>query len=1778
MKKNYLLCIAVLFCFNHILFSQQITTDETIPLEALIESNLGQGCVDISNISSSVNGSVNGLGSYGYFEKSTSNFPFQNGIMLTTGSVADAGNVVNNAVLNQGETDWTTDTDLENALGITGTLNATSIEFDFISVANLIQFNYLLASEEYFGTNPCEYSDGFAFLIRETASTDPYQNIALIPGTSIPVNTNTIHDEIVGFCPSENESFFQGYNIGDTNYNGRTTVLTATASIQPNVQYHIKLVIADQGDEFYDSAVFIEGNSFNASVDLGPDISTCGQSVTLDGNIDNPLATYEWFRNGVLITGETNPTYEATESGTYKVEISIQLNSTQCVIEDEVEVTLNSEQSSGTISDYLLCDDNSNDGVETFDLATKDYEVIISVPPSNYNISYHLTNDDALNGVNPVINPYQNTSSPQPIYIRIEDTVNGCLAFSTFNLVVNQAPAINEPSPFEICDDEVSDGFTLIYLTDANSEITGDNPNFYVTYHYNQQDAENGSNQIFMPYTNINTSETLYVRVYDATTGCVSTTTIDITVLDNPVVNQEDQWINSCEQDMDGFETFDLTSVIANVLQGLTGVSVSFHELYTDAQTGNNSIADATNYQNVVQTFQVVYIRVVDDVTGCYSIVPLELHANIIQTGFDTSSFNVCDDVSDDGVEDFDLNEITETLVNGYNENDDFTITFYETQDDQDNDANPLNVAIPYTVSTSPAQIFATIISDVCTEFITINLIINPHIDIQGLGTVDYCDEDTDGFTSIFLSTFNTYVSTGVNGANVKYYLTEQDAINNENILPPYYYNSVNPQLVYVRVTNTLTGCFDIAPLTINVTSAPTVTQPTDIIICDDDQDGMFIVDLETKIPEIVANTTGLNITYHVDYWNAFNDENEIANPDSYNASTQYIYVRVENSSTECFSIIGFYTYINTLPEFIPITNFENCEADGNQIADFFFYLKDNEILNGQPDKQVLYFETAQDAEDRTSIIDKYAAYQNTSSPQTIYVRVESYTDQDCYGTSSFELEVGSLPLYNPPADVFTCDEISNDGIETFDLNTQIAEISNGIPETLDISFHPSYYEADNDLSELPLTYTNTTNPQQVFVRIENGTYCHAIVEFNINIIQVPDVNLPSDLMLCDADYDGSVVFDLTISEFEILDVRQNDIVISYHESFVGAETDSELILDPENYTNTTNPETVYIKINNTISNCYVILPINLIVNLPPPVNDFQTYEICDNTTSGFDLTTINSVVTDDVTGIVFSYHTSQADANSNSNPLPTNYTYLTTSDTIFVRLEYALTGCSTTYDFDLIVNPLPIANMPSTFLACDDATNDGVELIDLSLQENAVLGTQSSTLFTVTYHVDDASANNDTGALPDMYNAANGQTIHVRIENNTTGCYSTTTFDVLIYEHPQPAQPIILCDADYDGITQFDLTQAETDLYAVTPNYITISYFESQADLDTDSNMITNPDTYLNLTNPQTIFIKAYNALAECYSTVTLDLIINLPPAINEFATYEICDNPTSSFNLNEIESVIVNEDTDVLFSYYQNLTDAQNSNNALSTDYTYQTISDTIYVRVEFGATSCFYIYPFELIINPLPIANQPNDMQTCDDASNDNIDVFSLFSQTSSVLGNQDALEFTVTYYLDEANANAAISALPDVYTGEDNQIIYVRIENNITDCYSLTQFALRVNEHPNIPSLLVYCDDDYDATTTIDLTQSESELFDVINPDNVITYFETMLDLDADINAIATPEAYINISNPQTVYIKVYNTVADCYNAVPLDIDINLPPAINPFNTFEVCNNEDNTVDL
>ncbi|MDN3493443.1 T9SS type B sorting domain-containing protein [Winogradskyella bathintestinalis] len=1431
-------------------FAQQVTIDNSVSTQDLIQNTLIQGCVEVSNISSPSNGTSIGIGSFGYFERASSNFPFADGIVLTTGNANSAGNGQNNDILNEGDATWLTDSDLETALGISGTVNATSIEFEFISISNQIQFNYILASEEYFGNFPCEYSDGFAFLIKEAGSSDPYTNIALIPGTTIPVNTNTVHDDIVGFCPASNDEFFEGYNVGDTNYNGRTTVLSATATIQPNVQYQIKLVIADQTDQNYDSAVFIEGNSFDASVDLGDDFSTCATSTVLDGNISNTNATYTWYFNDTLMSSENQASLTALQTGNYRVEISLPLAGSSCIIEDDINVTLSSTQTSDPLTDFQLCDDLSGDGLEIFDLSTKDSEVLASVPPSSYTISYHYTNTDAIDNSNAITTPIQNTGNPQLIHVRIEDTINGCLAFSSFNLIVNNLPIITDPTPLEVCDDQTADGITAMDLNFyKDQEIALGQTNLVVTYHSSASDAAAGVNAYTMPYTNTNVNEQLFVSVQNPDTGCISTTTLDVSVIDSPIINMEDHYIDACDTDLDGFANFDLTSIIPEVLEGLSGVNVSFHISPEDALSGANPIADETNYANITNQEQLVYLRAENGTSGCASTVPIELHTNLLLTATNIRNVSVCD-VDDDNTESFDFENIAVGIINDLL---DVEVVFYETEEDRDNQVNPINTDIAYQSQSNPQTIYIGLQSLTCYEVSDFDLVLFPIVQFESVISLSVCDTDQDGFTTTDLSSLNLDVTNGEDGYNVTYFLTEQDAIDNTNALPNSYTNLTNPFTLFPRITSSQTGCYDYNSFEVTVLPAPESEKPTDIIICDADRDGFSTINLNNSVPHSILATPNRSVTFHTSLQEAQLNENAIETLSNYNAQTQIVYMRVENTITGCYSIEELDIIVNTFPFVGDLSNYVNelnfCEDNSDGIGEFIFVNKDLEALSGQTGKEVSYYLNATDAIAKVNPIDKTSIYENISNPQQIHVRVDNITDETCFTTSSFRIEVGTNPVYNEPTDLFVCDDSIVDGSVMHDFTTKIEEVSNGISDIQSVKFFTSEEDAINSTNEIPLQFANTVNPQQIFVQIDNGTICQSITSFVVNIISTPAVAAVDPMVECDDNADGYLQFDLTGAENHILDVRQEDLVFAYYENFDDAEANVNQITNPDRYTNLTNPQTVYFKVTNIISNCYLSLPIELIVNQPPHINDFEQYTVCANETNSIDLTEINPTVTDVNYNVIFSYFDNEADAVANTNALDTNYIYQSDFDTLFVRTEYSTTHCSTYYQFNLKVEPLPIAHQAADLINCDD-NFDGILEFDLSQQNATVLGSQNANLFTVTYHNSELEAQENNSRLETNYMAYDGEIIYTRIETNSTGCYSTGQFSVIV--NPLPLVNIenqvicldnmpLLVSANTNNITDFyewstgettpeiDITEVGSYWVKVTSEFgcETTNYFE---------------------------------------------------------------------------------------------------------------------------------------------------------------------------------------------------------------------------------------------------------------------------------------------------------------------------------------------------------------
>lgn len=364
---KYFKLLAGILLLSPIVSFAQITVDETLTVQELIEDVLiNSACADVSNFSSLSGVDFGELASIGAFDGNGSDFPFESGIILSSGYIANAPGP-NLTLHSDGGFSWPGDSDLEAFTSATDTNNASWIQFDFVPYVTEISFNFIMASEEYNQLFECTFSDAFAFILTDQ-NTGVSENLAVLPGTAIPIEVTNIHPEVPGSCGAVNEEYFDKYNFEPFNpaadaaidFNGQIVQLTAMSPVTPGNTYTIKLVVADETDTAYDMAVFLEANSFNiGNVDLGEDLtidngnaSCTNDTVILDaGEINN--ATYTWFFNGDVIAGETESTLEVSVAGTYSVEVNI---GGQCTAVDEVVVEFFPLPIIDLGGDYAACD------------------------------------------------------------------------------------------------------------------------------------------------------------------------------------------------------------------------------------------------------------------------------------------------------------------------------------------------------------------------------------------------------------------------------------------------------------------------------------------------------------------------------------------------------------------------------------------------------------------------------------------------------------------------------------------------------------------------------------------------------------------------------------------------------------------------------------------------------------------------------------------------------------------------------------------------------------------------------------------------------------------------------------------------------------------------------------------------------------------------------------------------------------------------------------------------------------------------------------------------------------------------------------------------------------------------------------------------------------------------------------------------------------------------------------------------------------------------------
>ena len=546
------------------------------------------------------------------------------------------------------------------------------------------------------------------------------------------------------------------------------------------------------------------------------------------------------------------------------------------------------------------------------------------------------------------------------------------------------------------------------------------------------------------------------------------------------------------------------------------------------------------------------------------------------------------------------------------------------------------------------------------------------------------------------------------------------------------------------------------------------------------------------------------------------------------------------------------------------------------------------------------------------------------------------------------------------------------------------------------------------------------------------------------------------------------------------------------------------------------------------------------------------------------------------------------------SSPLPNPLTNsIAFTETITATLTNTVTTCVNTTTFDLIVDPLPIANPVMPLNVCDDDT-DGLAQFDTSGIQATLLGGQTG--MTVTY--EDASGAPLPSPLPNPFTntTANTQVITAVVTNSTTMCEAETmiTFNVLALPTLAMIPDLEACDDDVDmddtnGFVNFNLTDRTTDILNGQTN-VDLAFFEDAA----LTIPIGTPTSFYSDNTTVFVTLTRNDIPQACSSVNNFDLVVNPLPVLNPgVQTLVQCDDDTDGFapfNLTEVEVLLSANYMTETFSYMDP------SSTAIPDPTLYVNTAPTteiIGVTIE-TADGCTRETTFIIEVDTANIT-QEYDFFSCDTDGDGiaNFDFSTVPAQVTADLGLPLNL-VDVTFYENMADAFAEENPIPDI-SDYDNvpaltvpstadptilvQGVWVRIDgDSANDCQGIgVQVFLNVLPNPPLNDVMdiVECRD-LPGTFTYDLTQRDNDITGG-NPNVIVSYYDNLADYNANPPVpIPTPGAYMTSSTNQTIFYSTAFSLATnglfCTSfddTKSFDLIVNPNPEINDIPDYNEC---------
>ncbi len=470
-------------------------------------------------------------------------------------------------------------------------------------------------------------------------------------------------------------------------------------------------------------------------------------------------------------------------------------------------------------------------------------------------------------------------------------------------------------------------------------------------------------------------------------------------------------------------------------------------------------------------------------------------------------------------------------------------------------------------------------------------------------------------------------------------------------------------------------------------------------------------------------------------------------------------------------------------------------------------------------------------------------------------------------------------------------------------------------------------------------------------------------------------LNQPSQFnTVCDDNSDGIALFYMQEITFEIIGNNTN-LVVTHHETETDAQTGVNPL--PNNYTNITNPQTIYVRVVNTVTTQVQFTSYTLTVNLAPNAQNIS-YTFCDNdniSTDGItlvDLNLISNQILQTAQGtpntMSVTYYQSLSDAQNQSNSIINPSYVASNGQNLYYTVENYQTGCSSIALVSLYVASCGSSCLPPTNFAYNAAQNSVVlswnnsDAITQSSIYIAPAGSPAPTNASTAYY-----AQSSPYTINDL-NCGTSYDVYIRTFCNSVNLstWVQTTFSTVACTI-QGGQPSNLSTCLSNGQACFNLQDNDIPIYGnLNQADYTITYHLSQVDADNDLNALISP--YCINSGSQVIYARLENNNTQEYQVlpfaIIVETVLNMVTTLSNMTQCDDNNDTVVIFNLTAIQAQINSTNS---FEYYTSLANAQNQVVPIANPTVFtvgiQSQVTAIFVR-EIVPNSCDIIYTFQAV----------------------------------------------------------------------------------------------------------------------------------------------------------------------------------------------------------------------